>query len=149
MFVDPSDSCTFWHTNEYYSVTSGAAWNTRVGSFKFPGCVPITPTPTPTATATPTPTPVPTPPVSTGPVTVTASAGTPGPTDYPTLKAAFDAINAGTHQGVINIFILGDTTEAASAALNASGSGGALTRRVFPPPGARTISGNLAAPLWI
>src|SRR6185503_16771150 len=31
-------------------------------------------------------------------VVVTATAATVGPTSYPTLKAAFDAINAGTHQ---------------------------------------------------
>ena len=36
--IDPSDGCTFWHTNEYYSATSLAGWNTRIGSFKFPLC---------------------------------------------------------------------------------------------------------------
>jgi hypothetical protein len=36
--IDPSDSCTFWHTNEYYSTTSGRGWDTRIGSFKFPSC---------------------------------------------------------------------------------------------------------------
>src|SRR5689334_2595081 len=60
-----------------------------------------------------------------GPVSVTATAGTTGPTDYATLKLAFDAINAGTHQGVITIIIVGDTTETAPAVLNASGSGAA------------------------
>lgn len=40
--VDPTDDCTFWHTNEYYlddqpSIT--AEWHTRVGSFKVnPSC---------------------------------------------------------------------------------------------------------------
>ena len=43
--IDPADNLTFWHTNEYYSATSNAGWNTRVGRFKFP-----TPTPTPTPT---------------------------------------------------------------------------------------------------
>ncbi len=38
MSVDPTDDCTFWYTQEYYSVTSGAAWNTIIGSFKFPSC---------------------------------------------------------------------------------------------------------------
>ena len=38
-FVDPSDNCTFWHTNEYYSASSIAGWNTRIGNFKFPGCL--------------------------------------------------------------------------------------------------------------
>src|SRR5215813_10895138 len=85
-----------------------------------------------------------------GPITVTATAGALGPTDYLTLKDAFDAINAGTHQGIINISVLGDTTESASAVLNASGSGSALyTSILIQPAGgvARMISGNLAAPL--
>jgi hypothetical protein len=38
MSVDPVDGCTFWFTGEYYAVT-GADWQTRIGSFKFPGCV--------------------------------------------------------------------------------------------------------------
>ncbi|MDQ6765670.1 MAG: dockerin type I domain-containing protein, partial [Verrucomicrobiota bacterium] len=37
MSIDPADNATFWHTNEYYSSTSGAGWNTRIGKFKFPG----------------------------------------------------------------------------------------------------------------
>lgn len=44
---------------------------------------------------------------------------------YSTLKDAFDAINAGTHQGTINVEIIGNTTETAAAVLNASGVGGA------------------------
>ena len=36
LFVDPSDNATFWHTNEYYSASSSASWNTRIGTFKFP-----------------------------------------------------------------------------------------------------------------
>jgi uncharacterized repeat protein (TIGR01451 family) len=147
MFVDPSDTCTFYHTNEYYSATSAAAWNTRVGSFKFGSCIPAA-LPTPTPAASPTPTPTPTPVASAGPVTVTASAGTVGPTDYATVKAAFDAINAGTHQGAINIFILGNTTETVAAVLNASGSGSASYTSIgMTPTGARTVSGNLATPL--
>jgi hypothetical protein len=38
MSVDPVDGCTFWFTGEYYEVT-GADWQTRIGSFKYPGCV--------------------------------------------------------------------------------------------------------------
>jgi Bacterial Ig-like domain (group 3) len=148
MFVDPTDTCTFYHTNEYYSATSAAAWNTRVGSFKFATCV-ANPLPTPTATPTPTPTPTPgPPPVSAGPITITASAGTVGPTDYATLQAAFAAINAGTHQGAINVWVLGNTVEAAAAVLNASGSGSAsYTSVIMVPSGARTITGSLATPL--
>ncbi len=35
LFVDPTDGLTFWHTNEYYSAIAAAAWNTRIGTFKF------------------------------------------------------------------------------------------------------------------
>jgi hypothetical protein len=38
MAVDPTDDCTFWYTQEYYAATSSASWQTRIGSFKFPGC---------------------------------------------------------------------------------------------------------------
>jgi hypothetical protein len=41
--VDPVDDCTFWYVNEYYTlagqISSTAGWQTRVGSFKLPGCV--------------------------------------------------------------------------------------------------------------
>jgi len=41
--VDPVDDCTFWYVNEYYTlagqVSSTAGWQTRIGSFKLPGCV--------------------------------------------------------------------------------------------------------------
>jgi hypothetical protein len=38
MAIDPTNDCTFWYTQEYYGATSSAAWQTRVGSFQFPGC---------------------------------------------------------------------------------------------------------------
>lgn len=38
MSVDPSDDCTFWYTQEYYSASSSVSWSTRVGKFKYPGC---------------------------------------------------------------------------------------------------------------
>ncbi len=41
--VDPVDDCTFWYVNEYYTLagqlSSLAGWQTRIGSFKLPGCV--------------------------------------------------------------------------------------------------------------
>ena len=58
-------------------------------------------------------------------VTITASLGTAGPTNYSTLGAAFAKINDGTHKGAIVIKINANTTETISAALNASGSGSA------------------------
>jgi hypothetical protein len=38
MTIDPVDDCTFWYTNEYYSVSSLKNWRTRIASFKFPSC---------------------------------------------------------------------------------------------------------------
>jgi hypothetical protein len=38
MSVDPSDSCTFWYTNEFYPATSTNSWNTAIGNFKAPSC---------------------------------------------------------------------------------------------------------------
>ena len=37
--VDPLDDCTFYYTNQYYSATASRAWQTRVGTFRFPSCV--------------------------------------------------------------------------------------------------------------
>jgi len=42
MTVDPVDDCTFWYVNEYYTAagqaSSAAGWQTRIASFKLPGC---------------------------------------------------------------------------------------------------------------
>ena len=42
MNVDPTDDCTFWYLNEYYTLagqlSSTAGWQTRIASFKFPSC---------------------------------------------------------------------------------------------------------------
>jgi hypothetical protein len=38
MAIDPTDDCTFWYTQEYYTTTSDHGWQTRVGGFKFPSC---------------------------------------------------------------------------------------------------------------
>ncbi len=42
MTVDPVDDCTFWYVNEYYAVSGTPAdtrpWQTRIASFKLPGC---------------------------------------------------------------------------------------------------------------
>ena len=54
-------------------------------------------------------------------IDVTATAGT-LTGSYSTLKAAFDKINDGTHRGTINIKIGKNSTEVASAVLNASGT---------------------------
>jgi hypothetical protein len=80
-------------------------------------------------------------------VDLTATGGTLN-ASYTTLKGAFDAINLGTHTGIITIGISGNTSETVAAVLNASGSGAAsYTSLTISPSGgaARTISGAMAA----
>ena len=86
-------------------------------------------------------------PVGVGPVIVTATGGTTGPTSYLTLQLAFAAINIGVHQGVINVAIVGDTTETVSAVLNATGGTANYTSVSVQPSGgaARTVSGAILA----
>ncbi len=69
--------------------------------------------------------------------------------DYPTLKRAFDAINAGVHTGTIAAGVCGDTTEIDSAVLNASGGPSSYTSVTITPAGggSRTISGAVNGPL--
>jgi hypothetical protein len=43
MAVDPADGCTFWYTQEYMQTTGNANWQTRIGSFRFPGCTTLPP----------------------------------------------------------------------------------------------------------
>ncbi len=80
----------------------------------------------------------------------TKTVGTTG-ADYATLKLAFDAINAGTLSGTIVLQIIDNTTEVASAVLNASGTGSPAsnytTVNIYPTVTGKTISGNLEAPL--
>jgi len=42
--VDPTDDCTFWYVNEYYTAegqaSSPAGWQTRIASFRLDGCSP-------------------------------------------------------------------------------------------------------------
>ena len=69
-------------------------------------------------------------------------------TGYASVKAAFDAINAGTHQGELYVGICADTAEAAPAVLNASGTAPTsyTSISVKPVGGAmRTVSGAIAA----
>jgi hypothetical protein len=83
---------------------------------------------------------------ATAQVDVTATGGTNA--SYTTLKAAFDAINAGSHTGTIALGISANTTETAPAVLNASGTGSASYTSVSIQPtggAARTISGAIVA----
>ena len=69
----------------------------------------------------------------------------PGAGSYPTLKAAFDAINAGTHTGAITVAIGISTVEGTTpATLNSSGAGAASYTSViiFPSADGVSVSGN-------
>ena len=81
-------------------------------------------------------------------VYVSASAATPGPTGYANVKAAFDAINKGTHQGTVTVTIVANTTEFESAALNATGGTANYTSvYIYPTASGLSVAGDLAAPL--
>jgi len=38
MAIDAADDCTFWYTQEYYTVTATFDWSTRLASLRFPNC---------------------------------------------------------------------------------------------------------------
>ena len=81
------------------------------------------------------------------PITVNATSGT-STAYYSTVKAAFDAINAGTHQGAITVLINQNTTETAAAVLNASSTPSSYTSvNIYPTSSGLSISGDLATPL--
>ncbi len=74
----------------------------------------------------------------------------PGAGTFSTLKEAFDAINLGSYTGAITIDIVNNTTETASAVLNASGTGSSsYTSILIQPSGGagRTITGSITSHL--
>lgn len=78
-------------------------------------------------------------------ITVTATAGTLGPTVYTQLRLAFNAINAGTHQGAITISVTAGTFETASAVLNQNALPASYTSVLIKPAVGTTpiIQGNI------
>jgi metal-sulfur cluster biosynthetic enzyme len=84
-------------------------------------------------------------------VSLTATTGTTTAT-YTTLKAAFDAINAGTHKGTISISITASTTETGAAVLNSSGTGSSSYTSVLVKPATgvdATITGSSAGAVLV
>ncbi len=69
--------------------------------------------------------------------------------NYPTIKAAFDAVNNGTLTGNVTLRIIANTTESVSAVLNASGTGSAnySSVNIYPTVSNLSITGNINAPL--
>jgi hypothetical protein len=78
-------------------------------------------------------------------INVSATGGT-GAGTYTTLKGAFDAINAGTHQGAIAIDVTASTTETEAAVLNGNTSPASYTSVLIKPATGvtATISGSIA-----
>ncbi len=80
-------------------------------------------------------------------VSVTATAGITGPTAFTTLNSAFTAINAGVHQGVITIAIIGNTTEPATPVpLLRSFAPSSYTSISIKPSGGNWTINSAAAP---
>lgn len=81
-------------------------------------------------------------------ISVTATAGNSGPSNYTNLRLAFAAVNDGTHQGAITIDIISSpSADNNTAVLNASGSGSASYTSVLVQPegstGSRSIIGTV------
>jgi len=82
-------------------------------------------------------------------VIVVATEGTSLKAGYNTIKAAYDAINAGTHKGAIEVKVYANTTETNTATLNDSGVGSAnYTSVTIHAMAGVTISGS-ASPVMI
>ncbi|MBU3662329.1 MAG: T9SS type A sorting domain-containing protein [Bacteroidetes bacterium] len=80
-------------------------------------------------------------------VSVTATSGTTGPTSYTTVNAAFAAINAGTHQGVIQISVTANTTEPATPVqLLRSGAGSSAYDNISIMPVGNVTINSAATP---
>ncbi len=80
-------------------------------------------------------------------VSVTATAGTPGPTTYATVNAAFGAINDGTHQGDVTITISSNTSEPATPIpLLGSGTGTSNYTSVLIRPQGNVTVNSAATP---
>ncbi len=73
--------------------------------------------------------------ISSAQVSVTATGGTVGPTTYVDFVTAFTAINNGTHTGSITVLATASFSQAATAILNASGTGSASYTAVTVKPG--------------
>ncbi len=69
--------------------------------------------------------------------------------DYTTLKSAFDAVNTGTLRGEITLQLIANTTETATASLNANGFGAASYTSVliYPTVSGVSVFGSFNAPL--
>lgn len=68
---------------------------------------------------------------------------TPADQDYPDLRTAFEAINAGHHRGAVTVSIIADLVESGPVVLRANGAGFARYDSVLVRPvGQRSVSGD-------
>jgi hypothetical protein len=83
------------------------------------------------------------------PIQVNATIGLLGPTCYPNMQSAFNAINNGTHRGAVTIRVNGNVTHNATALLEASGTGPAsyTSLKIFPTAAGRLLTGSTNAPI--
>lgn len=137
--VDPTDDCTFWMTTEYVQTTGTANWQTRIGSFKFPGCGGPAPTntPVPPPTNTPVPptnTPVP-PPTNTPNPAATNTPVPPTPTRTNTPVVPPTATNTPVPGGCSNIIVNGGFESGTSPWVQSSTGGYQLITTTRPRTG--------------
>ncbi len=126
MTLDP-DGCTFWFTSEYYAAVGGD-WQTRIGSFKFPGCTNATSgTVQGTVTATVGGAPINGATVALGSRTMTTNAsgfysftGIPAGT-YPSITASAPGFNAST---VASLVVNGGATKTQNFSLGSAPTSG-------------------------
>ncbi len=108
---------------------------------------------TPIVNPPPPPPPPPNPPATNdSAVSVTATAGTFGPTIYKNLKTGVDAINAGTHMGAVTVTVVRNSSETASAILKGSGTGASSYSSILIKPATGTnaaISGSITNSLLV
>jgi hypothetical protein len=120
MSIDPTDNLTFWHTNEYFSATSSAGWNTRIGKFKFPVPPPLTGVVSRKTHGTLSP-----------PGDLTLNAGTPA-----TIEPRSGGIPSGDHTLVFNFLNTVNAVTSITATATTSGGPQSVTA-------AGSMSGNL------
>jgi hypothetical protein len=140
MSLDPVDDCTFWYTQEYYSSTSSAGWQTRIGSFKFPSCTPTT-GPLVTAQASS--------PTGVAPLSVTLSASASrGQAPY-TYAWTFGDGTSGSGSPVSHTYTALSTYEARVTATDGAGASSSTSVYVSAtaPPPIITSAQKLASPL--
>ena len=80
---------------------------------------------------------------------ITMTVGTTG-ADFPTLKAAFDAINAnagGVYTGVVTLQIIDNTSEPTTVPAQLDASPNWTSVNIYPTVTGKTINGNLDFPL--